>query len=78
KQILKGKGSLKLNIRDITYFQNYSGYATFQNSYEPFWIKWDSRVARLTFSWRFGKAMKAVKRSEGGAAEEINRAGSGN
>jgi hypothetical protein len=78
KQILKGKGSLRLSIRDITYFQNYSGYATFQNSYEPFKIQWDSRVARLTFSWRFGKAMKAVKRSEGGAAEEINRAGSGN
>jgi iron complex outermembrane receptor protein len=78
KQILKGKGSLKLNIRDITYFQNYSGYATFQNSHEPFTIKWDSRVARLSFSWRFGKAMKAVRRSEGGATEEINRAGTGN
>ena len=78
KQILKGKGSLKLNVRDITYFQNYSGYSTFQNSHEPFTIKWDSRVARLSFSWRFGKALKAVKRSEGGATDEINRAGSGN
>jgi hypothetical protein len=78
KQILKGKGSLKLNIRDITYFQNYSGVSTFQNSYEPFNIKWDTRVARLSFSWRFGKTMKAVRRSEGGAADEINRAGSGN
>lgn len=78
KQILKGKGSLKLSIRDITYFQNYSGYSTFENSYEPFNIKWDSRVARLNFSWRFGKAMKAVKRSEGGATDEIIRAGNGN
>jgi hypothetical protein len=78
KQILKGKGSLKLSIRDITYFQNYSGYSTFENSTEPFTIQWDSRVARLTFSWRFGKAMKAVKRSEGGAADEINRVGNGN
>jgi iron complex outermembrane recepter protein len=77
KQILKGKGSLKLSIRDITYFQNYSGYSTFQNSYEPFTIQWDSRQARLSFSWRFGKTMKAVKRSEGGATDEINRAGSG-
>ena len=78
KQILKGQGSLKFSIRDITYFQNYSGSATFQNSYEPFTIQWDSRVARLSFSWRFGKTMKAVKRSEGGATDEINRAGSGN
>lgn len=75
KQVLKKKGTLKLSVRDLTYFQNYSGYSTFQNSYEPFTIKWDSRVVRLSFSWRFGKTMKAVSRSEGGAADEINRVG---
>ena len=75
KQILKKKGTLKLSVRDLTYFQNYSGYSTFQNSFEPFTIKWDTRVVRLSFSWRFGKAMKAVRRSEGGAADEINRVG---
>lgn len=75
KQVLKKKGTIRLNIRDITYFQNYSGYSTFENSYEPFTIKWDSRVVRLSFSWRFGKTMKAVKRSEGGAADEIDRVG---
>ena len=78
KLILKNKGSLKLSIRDITYYQNYSGYSTFQNSHEPFTIKWDSRVVRLSFSWRFGKTMKPVNRSEGGATDEINRANSGN
>ena len=75
KQILKKKGTLKLSVRDLTYFQNYSGYSTFQNSFEPFTIKWDTRVVRLSFSLRFGKAMKAVRRSEGGAADEINRVG---
>lgn len=78
KLIMKNKGSLKLSVRDITYFQNYSGYSTFQNAYEPFTVKWDSRVVRLSFSWRFGKAMKPVSRSEGGATDEINRAGNGN
>jgi len=78
KQIMKNKGSLKLSLRDLTYFQNYSGYSTFQNAHEPFVIKWDSRVLRLSFSWRFGKAMKPVNRSEGGATDEINRAGNGN
>ena len=73
KQIMKKKGTLKLSVRDLTYFQNYSGYSTFQNSVEPFTIKWDSRVVRLSFSWRFGKTMKAVSRSEGGAADELNR-----
>jgi iron complex outermembrane recepter protein len=75
KQIMKKKGSLKLSVRDLTYFQNYSGYSTFQNSVEPFTIKWDSRVVRLSFSWRFGKTMKAISRSEGGASDEINRVG---
>ncbi len=75
KQILKKKGTLRLSIRDLTYFQNYSGYSTFENSYEPFTIKWDSRVVRLSFSWRFGKTMKPVNRSEGGASDEINRVG---
>ncbi len=78
KQIMKNKGTLRLTIRDITYFQNYSGYSTFENAYEPFTVKWDSRVVRLSFSWRFGKAMKPIRRSEGGATDEINRAGNGN
>jgi iron complex outermembrane recepter protein len=78
KQVLKNKGTVRLAIRDIFYTQNYSGYSKFQNSDEPFDIKWDSRVARITFTLRFGKAMKAVKRSAGGATEETERAGTGN
>ncbi len=78
KQILKGKGTLRLTVRDLTLFQNYSGYSTFQNAYEPFRVTWDSRVVRLGFAWRFGKAMKPVNRSQGGASEEIERVGNGN
>lgn len=78
KQVLKNKGTLRLTIRDIFYTQNYSGYSQFQNSDEPFEVKWDSRVVRLTFNWRFGKPMKAIKRSSGGATEETERVGTGN
>jgi iron complex outermembrane receptor protein len=78
KQIMKGKGTLRLNVRDIFYTQNYSGYSNFENSDEPFEVKWDSRVVRLAFIWRFGKAMKAIKRSSGGAAAETERVGTGN
>lgn len=78
KSVLKNKGTLRLTVRDITYFQNYSGYSTFQNAYEPFTIKWDSRVVRLGFNWRFGKTMKQISRTESGATDEINRAGNGN
>ena len=78
KQILKNKGTLRLNVRDIFYTQNYSGYSKFQNSDEPFEVRWDSRVVRLTFNWRFGKAMKAIKRSGSGSEDETNRVGTGN
>ncbi len=30
KQVLKNKGSVKLNVRDLTYYQNYSGFSTFR------------------------------------------------
>jgi hypothetical protein len=75
---MKGKGTLRLNVRDIFYTQNYSGYSNFENSDEPFEVKWDSRVVRLAFTWRFGKAMKAIKRSSGSATEETERVGTGN
>jgi len=78
KQVLKGKAVVRINLRDIFWTQNYSGYSRFQNSDEPFDIKWDSRVVRLNFSWRFGKPMKVIKRSSGGAMEETDRVGSGN
>lgn len=78
KQIMKGRGTIRFNVRDIFYTQNYSGYSNFQNSDEPFEVRWDSRVARIAFNLRFGKAMKAIKRSSGGATEETERVGNGN
>ena len=78
KQVFKNRATIRLTIRDILYTQNYSGYSRFENSDEPFKVKWDSRVARVTFSWRFGKPMKQPKRSGGGADDEINRVGTGN
>ncbi len=78
KQIMKNRATLRMNVRDLFYTQNYSGYSNFQNSDEPFEVKWDSRVIRFSFSWRFGKAMKAIKRSAGSATEETERVGTGN
>ncbi len=75
KLVLKNKGTLRVNIRDMFHTQNYSGYSTFENANEPFALKFDTRVVRLTFSWRFGQAMKAIKRSSGGATDETDRVG---
>ena len=38
----------------------------------------DSRVATLSFNYRFGKMYKAEKRKTGGAGDEQNRVGGAN
>ncbi len=80
KQVLKGKGSLKLTVRDILYtnfpkgdIQNTGNVdASFQN-------RRDSRVANIAFSYRFGKPIKTAqqKRKIGGADAETNRVNAG-
>jgi hypothetical protein len=82
KQILKQKGSLRFNIRDIFYTQYPRGHINFQNTEAYFENRRDSRVANLTFSYRFGKPIKdqRQRRKVGGADDEQNRVnvGSGN
>ncbi len=75
KQILKNKGSLKLNVRDLFYTQKTSGTINFQKTEAHFSNRPDSRVVNLTFSYRFGKPLKAVQnnRRTGGSSEEQNR-----
>ncbi len=75
KTILKGKGSLRLTARDIFYTQSMEGMTDFPGANEYFILWRDSRVVNVGFNYRFGKPLKAAKRSAGGAADEINRAG---
>lgn len=78
KTLLKGKGTLRLTVRDIFYTQIMAGNTTFNNSSEYFSFTRDTRVANLAFTYRFGKPIKgAVKRSEGASKEEIQRVGNG-
>jgi hypothetical protein len=78
KQVLKNKGTLRLVVRDIFYTQAMAGWSYFEKSIEYFKLMRDTRVAVLSFTWRFGKSMKQVKRSSGSAQELIERAGSVN
>jgi len=74
KQVLKNKGSVKLNVRDIFYTQVISGNINFQNTEAWFRNARDSRVANLSFTYRFGKPMKGMpQRKTGGARDEQNR-----
>jgi len=74
KQILKEKGTLKLGVRDMFYTQQPSGSINFQSTEARFTNYRDSRVVNLTFSYRFGKPLKAIsQRKKGGAGDEQNR-----
>jgi len=75
--VMNKKGTLKLNYRDIFYTNAYEGLTTFPNATEYFILKRDTRVVTLSFTYRFGKAYKAAKRSDGSAGDVIQRVGNG-
>jgi hypothetical protein len=79
KQILKNKGTLKLNVRDLLYTMPANGGINFQLTEATFAQRRDSRVATVSFVYRFGKPIKgAQKRKTGGATTEQQRVKSAN
>jgi outer membrane receptor protein involved in Fe transport len=76
KTILKDKGTLRLNVRDIFFGQVIDGQIDYQNVMEHFRQSRDSRVANLAFTYRFGKTFKeTAKRKSGSAGDEQQRVG---
>lgn len=80
KQMLKNKGTLRLNVRDIFYTMKATGDINFENTIAHFVNSRDSRVASLSFTYRFGKPIKGMqqRRKIGGADDEQNRVKVGN
>jgi iron complex outermembrane receptor protein len=77
RPVLKKKGTLKISLRDIFYTNAMEGLTQFTHATEYFIVRRDSRVVNLSFTYRFGKAYKISKRSNGSAGDEIQRVGSG-
>ncbi|MES2274878.1 MAG: outer membrane beta-barrel protein [Bacteroidota bacterium] len=75
--VMNKKGTLKLTYRDVLYTVAYEGLTQFPNATEYFKLTRDTRVATLSFTYRFGKAYKAAKRSDGSAGDVIQRVGNG-
>lgn len=74
KQVLKGKGTLKLNMRDIFFTQRINGDIRYQNVREHFNQSRETRVANISFTWRFGKQFSENRRrNNGGSSEEQQR-----
>ena len=76
KTVAKEKGRLRFTLNDIFYTTRIQGLTQFSGANEAFKIVSDSRFAVLGFTWRFGKAVKTAKRSEGSAGDEVQRVGS--
>lgn len=76
RPVMKKKGTLKLSVRDIFHKNGMEGLTDFENSKEYFWLKRDSRVATLSFTYRFGKPFKTIRRNSGSANDEMQRVGS--
>ena len=74
KEILKKKGTVKLNIRDAFFSMIQNGKVDILNTDASFHQYGDSRVLSLNVTYRFGTQMKSpAKRKTGGAGDEQNR-----
>jgi hypothetical protein len=79
KQVLKNKGTIRLNCRDFLNLQHFSGYSRFQNIDVQLYNKWDNRVFNLSFTYRFSKGkVGSAPRKSAGAIDEASRIKSNN
>ncbi|MBC3541771.1 outer membrane beta-barrel protein [Rufibacter sediminis] len=76
KQLWDKKANLKLNLADIFYSNRTRATTALIGYSERFYQRRDTRVATLSFTYRFGKSQVAPsRRRTGGAEEEKRRAG---
>ena len=80
KSILKGKGTLKLDVNDFADLQYFRGYSKYQNIDVTVQNHWDSRVVNVSFTYRFNKGQTGQQRHSNSAGDEQSRvkAGRGN
>ncbi|MDP1844328.1 MAG: TonB-dependent receptor [Sediminibacterium sp.] len=78
KQVLKNKGTIRLNVRDIFWSQRIKGSAKYGSIDANFKQFGDNRVVNLSFTYRFSKGKAATsQRTRGGAQDEQSRVGAG-
>jgi outer membrane receptor protein involved in Fe transport len=78
KQVMKGKGTVRLNLRDPFWIQRYKGRTEYDIVDSRIKNKWDNRQVTATFTYRFGKNGQPNNRRRNSASQdEQNRVGQG-
>ncbi|MDB5195682.1 MAG: hypothetical protein JWP88_52, partial [Flaviaesturariibacter sp.] len=78
KQIIKGKGTLRLNISDPFRFQQFKGDIKFDNINMKLRSLNDTRRVGISFSYRFAKGQNVQQKKRASASQdEQNRVGGG-
>lgn len=78
KNMFDKKATIKVNVQDIFWKAYPRGTSTYTGYVEDFTATRDTRVATITFTYRFGnKSIAQVRRRSGGAEDEKRRAGNG-
>jgi outer membrane receptor protein involved in Fe transport len=76
KQVLNGKGTVRLNLRDPFWLQRYSGRTQYNLIDTRIKNRWDNRQVTISFNYRFGKNGQPQQRRRNSASqEEQNRVG---
>lgn len=77
KTVMKGKGTVRFNITDIFWTNRPKAKVTYEGSYVENWHAYrESRVANLSFTYRFGNnKVQAARRRTTASEEETRRAG---
>lgn len=80
KQVMKGKGTVRFNVRDPFAWQKFRGRNTYGMVDGGFYARPDIRQVTGTFTWRFGKngQQNQPRRRNSSSQDEQNRVGQSN
>lgn len=77
KQVMKGKGTVRLNLRDPFWLQKYKGKTQYDIVDSRVQNYWDNRQVTVSFTYRFGKSQQngQPRRRASASQDEQNRVG---
>lgn len=71
KKILKNRGTIRLNVTDLFYTGGITARVRFTDYIERFVVNRETRVASLSFTYKFGNANVSPNRRRAGGADDL-------